>query len=92
MSKSVLLIVLALTLSLVHPLPQENIVIGVYTQKYFYGDHLPIDGSILTYLYPTYANLAAMTGAQAVPIYSYSSKEEILNQLSKVSSVIFPGG
>ena len=92
MKKAIFLVILAFMLSLINSIPQDNIVIGIYTQKYFYGDHLPVDGAILTYLYPTYVNLAAMTGAQVVPIYSYSSKDEMLAQLGKVNSVIFPGG
>jgi gamma-glutamyl-gamma-aminobutyrate hydrolase PuuD len=33
-----------------------------------------------------------MTGAKVIPIFSYSSKENILSQLEKVNGVIFPGG
>lgn len=73
-------------------LPVDNIVIGIYTQNYWYPDHKPIDGATLTYVYPSYANLASMAGAKTVPIYSYTSKEEILAQLAKVNGVIFTGG
>lgn len=68
-------------------------MIGLYTQKYHYGDHTAtIDGRVLTYLAPTYANIASMSGAKVVPIYSYTTKEEVLIQLSKVNGVIFTGG
>jgi len=87
-----LLVLVALSMAYVQALPKDNIVIGVYTQKYFYGDHMPVDGSMLTYLSPTYANLGSMTGAKIVPIYSYTSKDEIMVQLSKVNGVIFTGG
>jgi hypothetical protein len=50
-------------------------VIGIYTQKYFYGDHeATIDAATLTYIAPTYVNLASMAGAKVVPIYSYLSE------------------
>ena len=56
-------------------LGSENIVIGIYTQIYNYGDHNPInDKAKLTYIQTNYVNLATMSGAKVVPIYSYSSK------------------
>jgi gamma-glutamyl-gamma-aminobutyrate hydrolase PuuD len=92
MSQISSLLLIILTFLTIQSLPEDNIVIGIFTQKYFYGDHMPVDGSVLTYLSPTYVNLASMTGAKVVPIYSYTSKTEILAQLEKVNGVIFTGG
>ncbi len=93
MKHTLFLSLLILGLIQVHSLTEDNIVIGIYTQKYFYGDHTAtIDGKTLTYLAPTYANIASMAGAKVVPIYSYTTKEEILIQLGKVNGVIFTGG
>lgn len=72
MKNTLIFIILAFIFIETYSLSQDNIVIGVYTQKYFYGDHNPIDGSILTYLAPTYVNIASITGAKVVPIYSYT--------------------
>lgn len=33
-----------------------------------------------------------MSGAQAIPIYSYSNQSYISEQLKKVNGIIFPGG
>jgi hypothetical protein len=89
-----LTISLLIIISLVNSLPPDNIVIGLFTQKYIYTDKLqPNDPSeVLTYATPTFANLGWMTGAKVVPIYSYTSQDKILAQLQKVNGVIFPGG
>lgn len=71
-----LIVLVVLGMAGVKTLPDDNIVIGIYTQKYFYGDHLATTiGSILTYASPTYANLGWMTGAKVVPIFSYLTKD-----------------
>lgn len=93
MKQLILILLIVLGLVNVNTLSDENIVIGVYTQKYFYGDHRStIDGRTLTYLAPTYANIGWMAGAKIVPIYSYVTKDEIITQLNKVNGVIFTGG
>ena len=84
--------VFTLLCAIASSLPVDNIVIGIYTQNYWYDDHKPADGATLTYVYPSYVNLASMAGAKVVPIYSYISKDEILAQLAKVNGVIFTGG
>ena len=86
------LLILTVLSAIVSSLPVDNIVIGIYTQNYWYGDHQPVNGATLTYVYPSYVNLASMAGAKVVPIYSYTSKDEILAQLAKVNGVIFTGG
>ena len=89
---SSIFIALAFLFAIVSTLSMDNIVIGVYTQNYWYEDHKPANGATLTYVYPSYVNLASMAGAKVVPIYSYTSKDEILAQMAKVNGVIFTGG
>jgi hypothetical protein len=72
---SLAVIAISFLLALGTSLAVENIVIGIYTQHYWYEDHKSIDGATLTYLDPSYINLAAMSGAKVVPIYSYTSKD-----------------
>lgn len=74
MKQFLLIVMVVLGLAGVRTLSDENIVIGVYTQKYFYGDHLATTiGKTLTYAGPPYANLGWMAGAKVVPIFSYLS-------------------
>lgn len=93
MKQFLLVVMVILGMAVVESLPEENIVIGVYTQKYFYGDHLATTmGKTLTYAGPTYANLGWMAGAKVVPIFSYLSTEQVLQQLPKINGLIFTGG
>jgi len=89
---TLLLLFLALNLALTQSLPQDNIVIGVYTQGYRGSDLKTDDGSILTFVTPPNVNIASMTGAKVIPIFGYSHKDDVLAQLAKVNGVIFPGG
>ena len=72
---SLIFLVFILVLRVTNSLPVDNIVIGIYTQHYWYSDHTSLDGATLTYLYPSYINLASMAGAKVVPIFSYTSKD-----------------
>lgn len=93
MKQVILIVLVILGLVTVQSLSDENIVIGVYTQSYWYPDHkATTDGKVLTYIAPTYANIGWMAGAKIVPIYSYISKDEIITELGKVNGVIFTGG
>lgn len=93
MKQLILIVLIILGLIKVETLTDQNIVIGVYTQKYFYGDHNSTTmGRVLTYLGPNYVNIGTMASAKVVPIYSYVTKDDILSQLSKVNGIIFTGG
>jgi len=73
--KRIIFSFLLLAIQVLSSLPEDNIVIGVFTQEYIYGDHSPIYNSAkLTYNAPTFTNIASMVGAKVVPIFSYTSK------------------
>lgn len=59
MKKALYLNIFVLILSQIATLSEDNIVIGIYTQEYIYGDHFASQSSaILTYIAPTYTNFA----------------------------------
>jgi hypothetical protein len=67
---------LACIVLLASAIPEDNIVIGIYTQEYIYDDYSRLyNSAVLTYIGPTNVNIAAMTGAKVVPIFSYTSQQ-----------------
>lgn len=81
-----LLISLTLALNIKDEIPPQNPVIGIYTQTY-----LNTSTSKSSYIAASYTKFIEMSGAQVVPIYSFSNTTEILALLKKINGVLFTG-
>jgi gamma-glutamyl hydrolase len=71
-------------------LPPQVPIIGVYTE-----DCEEFDGPIkegTTYIAASYVKNLEMAGAQVIPIFYNSKKEQLLDLLSKINGVFLPGG
>ena len=64
-------------------LPAQTPVIGIFTQT---------NDAKTTYIAASYVKFIEMSGAQVVPIYSFSPTTQVLSLLSKINGVLFPGG
>ena len=76
-----------LVLSTLSQTPAQNPVIGVYTQT-----HTDTATSKSSYIAASYVKFIEMSGAQVVPIYSFSDTTQVLALLKKINGVLFPGG
>ena len=63
-------------------LPPQNPVIGVYTQT---------GSNTTSYIAASYVKFIEMSGAQVVPIFSFSDTQIVLSRLDKINGVLFPG-
>jgi gamma-glutamyl hydrolase len=71
-------------------LPPQVPIIGVYTE-----DCEEYDGPIkegTTYIAASYVKNLEMAGAQVIPIFYNSKKDQLLDLLSKINGVFLPGG
>ena len=83
-----LLLTLLLIAVLSQTYPKQSPVIGIYTQT---CDEDDID-HFESYISASYIKFIEMSGAQVVPIYSFSSQAQIAALLPKINGVLFPGG
>ena len=79
-----LIIILLCLANVFAGLPPQNPVIGVYTQA------IKATKSI-SYIAASYVKFIEMSGAQVVPIFSFSDTEVLLEKLKKLNGVLFPG-
>ena len=77
-----LIFLLTISTTLAQDLPPQNPVIGIYTQTLTNSS---------SYISASYIKFVQMSGAQVVPIFSFSDTSEILNLLGKINGVLFPG-
>lgn len=82
----IFLLSVLLVLSASVDLPPQNPVIGIYTQT-----HTNTASSKSSYIAASYVKFIEMSGAQVVPIYSFSDTTEVLALLKKINGVLFPG-
>ena len=66
-------------------IPPQEPVIGIFTQTYEHAEGK-------SYIAASYVKFIEMSGAQVVPIFSFSETSEIKEILEKVNGVLFPGG
>jgi len=74
-------------------LPNQRPIIGIYTQVN--EDDPPRGNSeeiFQTFISASYIKFVEMSGAQVVPIFSYSNQSDIAALLPKLNGVLFPGG
>lgn len=71
---------------------KQSPVIGIYTQDLPVSVKSQIDPSYTTYISTAYIKYIQMAGAQVVPIFGYSSHEDLAELLPKINGVLFPGG
>ena len=64
--------------------PLQTPIIGIYTQTY---EHTPKS----SYIAASYVKFIEMSGAQVVPIFSFSDTNVVLDLLGKINGVLFPG-
>lgn len=83
---SLLLLFFFLATSLTEDLPPQTPIIGIFTQTY---EDTPSKKS--SYIAASYVKFIEMSGAQVVPIFSFSETSTILYQLSQINGVLFPG-
>jgi gamma-glutamyl hydrolase len=86
---SFILVSCVLSLRLKHRYPPQNPVIGIYTQAHDEDNNLNTN---TTYIAASYVKFIEMSGAQVVPIYSFSETRQVLNLMEKVNGVLFTGG
>lgn len=67
-------------------LPPETPIIGIFTQTW---EDTPSKKS--SYISSGYIKFIEMSGAQVVPIFSFSETSTILYQLTQINGVLFPG-
>lgn len=67
-------------------IPPQNPVIGIFTQTY--NDTPTVKSS---YIAASYVKFIEMSGAQVVPIFSFSPSSDVLALLKKINGVLFPG-
>ena len=82
---------LALVLVLASAAVPQFPVIGIYTQIDEY-DEPSTKEYLSTYISAAYVKYVWMSGAQVVPIYSFSNQSDIATILGKVNGVLFTGG
>jgi gamma-glutamyl-gamma-aminobutyrate hydrolase PuuD len=86
MNPFILLIATLAISTLSQNLPPQNPVIGIFTQTL---SNTPTNKS--SYIAASYVQWIEMSGAQVVPIYSFSNTSDILTLLGKINGVLFPG-
>ena len=87
MSRLLFLLAIIFTVSVHSSLPPQNPIIGIYTQTSPYSEF-----GTASYIAASYVKFIEMSGAQVIPIYAFSETSEILDTLSKINGVLFPGG
>jgi gamma-glutamyl hydrolase len=81
---------------LAYAYPNQAPIIGIYTQED--TDDVPTNlnfssaDTIYTYISASYVKYIQMSGAQVVPIFSFSNQSEIAALLPKLNGVLFTGG
>ena len=71
-----ILSLLCLSVALAQDLPPQNPVIGIYTQSYYSETSSPH-----SYIAASYVKFIQMSGAQVVPIFSFSDTDKVIAQL-----------
>lgn len=68
-------------------LPPQTPIIGIFTQT-----HSNTTTSKSSYIAASYVKFIEMSGAQVIPLFSFSETDELLKVLGKINGVLFPGG
>lgn len=80
-----LCLILCIFSSLAEGVPPQTPIIGIYTQT-------NEDDGKTSYIASSYVKFIEMSGAQVIPLYSFSSSQSLLKQLQNVNGVLIPGG
>ena len=72
------------------PLPPQTPIIGVYTEDAEDFGQQTYENQ--TYIAASYVKNIEMTGAQVLPLFYHYPKDKMLDTLSKINGVMFPGG
>jgi gamma-glutamyl hydrolase len=75
-----------------HAITKQSPVIGIYTQDLPITIKAQIEPGYTSYISTAYIKYIQMAGAQVVPIFGYTTKEELAELLPKINGVLFPGG
>lgn len=86
MTRSLILLAISL-LTVAVCLPPQTPIIGIFTLE---NEDTSFGSS--TYIAASYVKFIEMSGAQVVPIMSYSPTADILKLVSQLNGVLFTGG